>query len=280
MKTHTKLFVLLSLVIIVMTIFQGLGINRSADEASSIPKEDFLICMFFTGGLKEIAENSIQTLKHLGLSKKLVVTALDDEAYFHTRNLGVKVEKRQTNHERITRAGTRSFRAINANKFDIVLNLLQKEKRIVVYADPDVVFLEDISDDVVKFRESNYDVMIQNDVGRFDENDKTYLCAGFIFLKPNDKTMELLNVTQNKIVQRHLDDQLTLNKELNEKGNGISYDVFDLRDYPNGKRYFDHVETIFKEFRPNIVHNNYLHTTNEKIARMKKHGLWFLPLQK
>ena len=280
MKKYVSHCVLLILIILVITIFQGLGPNRSPNDIVSNPKEDFLICMFFTGGLKEEAENSIQTLKNLGLSEKLVVTALDDEAYIHTKDLGVKVEKRQTNLEKITNWGTRSFRKINLNKFDIILNLLQREKRIVVFVDPDVLFLEDISDDVIKFRESNHDVMIQSDNSGFDENAKNKLCTGFIFFKPNEKTLDLLKLTQEKSVQGFLDDQISLNIQLKNKSNGINYDVFDSRAYPNGKRYFDNIDTMYKEYKPTIVHNNWLHTTNEKIDRLKKIGLWFLPPRK
>ena len=159
MKNFFGLCVLLLLVIIGGMIFQRLmcrhkekGANQYVNTASINPKEDFLICMFFTGGLKYEAENSIQTLKYLGLSDKLMVTALDDEAYIHMKDLGIKVEKRQTNLRKITRWGSKSFKKINLNKFDIISTLLQKEKKIVLFVDPDVVFLKDITDDVVKFR--------------------------------------------------------------------------------------------------------------------------------
>ena len=53
--------------------------------------------MFLTGGLKEEAENCIQTLKNQKLDDKLIVTALDDEAYEHISKLNIKTEKRKTN---------------------------------------------------------------------------------------------------------------------------------------------------------------------------------------
>ena len=121
-------------------------------------------------------------MKNVGLSDKLVVTALDDEAYLHMKELGIKVEKRQTNLERLTNYGTKSFKKINLNKFDIISNLLQREKKIVVYVDPDVIFFKDISKDIIKFKKSNYDVMFQNNIKWFDEKAKKDLCTGFIFL--------------------------------------------------------------------------------------------------
>ena len=268
------LCVFLLLVIIGRTVFQQLGINKYVNGT----REDFLICMFFTGGLKEEAENSIQTLKNVGLSDKLVVTALDDEAYLHMKELGIKVEKRQTNLEKLTHYGTKAFKRINLNKYDIISNLLQKEKKIVVYVDPDVIFFEDISGDVVKFKNSNYDVMFQNDIVVFDESAKKKLCTGFIFLKPNQKTMDLLKITQENSIKRGLlDDQDSMNMVYNQKSYGINLGVFDLKEYPNGKRYFHYLETIYKEYRPKIVHNNHLLKTIDKIDRLKKHGLWFLP---
>ena len=63
------------------------------------PMRIFFICMFFTGGLKQEAENSIQTLKNNGLSDNLVVTVLYDEAYFYMEDLGIEVEKCKTRPE-------------------------------------------------------------------------------------------------------------------------------------------------------------------------------------
>ena len=179
MKKYVIICVLVLLIIVAQTFFRGNGIKR---RPNFDPKADFLICMFLTGGLKEEAENSIQTLKYLGLSDKLVVTALDDEAYLHMKELGIKVEKRQTNLEKLTHYGTKSFKKINLNKYDIISNLLQREKKIVVYVDPDVIFFKDISKDIIKFKKSNYDVMFQNNIKWFDEKAKKDLCTGFIFL--------------------------------------------------------------------------------------------------
>ena len=55
---------------------------------------------------------------------------------------------------------------------------------------------------------SSYDVMFQNDIVAFDENAEKDLCTGFIFLKPNQKTMDLLKINS---VKRGLLDQDSMN---------------------------------------------------------------------
>ena len=266
-------------VIVILIIVLCILLNRQMVEPFS--NNDFMICMFLTGGLKEEAENSIQTLKNIKLDDKLVVTTLDDEAYNHINKLGVKTEQRKTNLKRKADFGTKAFYDITLNKLDIIKNHLRKENKIVVYTDTDIVFLKDISDDIYKFKNSHYDIMIQNDVPEFNEN-KGNLCTGFIMFKPNKNTLSFIEKSQQHMkdrINKRLDGQLADQKSFNEmlkEDKNIKIDTLSLKEYPNGKRYFDNVNTIYKNYKPKIVHNNFLTKTDDKIIRFKKHGLWFI----
>ena len=84
------IFLILSILFFLMLI-----IKNTKEKFNN--KNDFVISMFLTGGLKEEAENCIQTLKNQKLDDKLIVTTLDNEAYNHISNLNVKTENRKTN---------------------------------------------------------------------------------------------------------------------------------------------------------------------------------------
>ena len=250
-------------------------INNTSSNSISTSKTDFLICMFLTAGLNKEAENSIASLSNQKLHDKLVVSALDNEAFDHINGLGIRVVKRDTNLKKIADFRTKEYNDILLNKLDIILEHLKIDRKIVVYSDTDVVFLDDLFDDIERFKNSDYDMMIQNDVPSFDEFDKSNLCAGFMFLKPNKKVIEIIKKSQKKALERYMNDQQCLNEVL-KNDDSIKYDVLDLRDFPNGKRYFDHVNSVFKEYTPKIVHNNWLFKTADKVVRFKKHNLWFI----
>ena len=69
-------------------------------------------------------------------------------------------------------------------------------------------------------------------------------------------------------------DQYALNlavKKLKPKLN-----ILDTKEYPNGARYFSNYNSIYKDFKPKIIHNNYIKGIDNKIKRLKNHNLWFI----
>ena len=92
-----ELIVFVLIILIIILSFTLHKENCRNEYFSNKNESDFMISMFLTGGLKEEAENCIQTLKNQNLDNKLIVTALDDEAYSHINKLDVKTVKRNTN---------------------------------------------------------------------------------------------------------------------------------------------------------------------------------------
>jgi len=183
---------LLLILLFVILIIHSYYTNREKYNNN----KDFKILMFLTGGLKEEAENCIKSLKNQKLDDKLVVTTLDDEAYNHISKLGVKPEKRKTNLKNEAKFGTKDFYEITINKLDIIRESIEKHNKIVVYTDTDIVFLKDISGDVIKFNNSNHDFMFQNDTTGFNEKEKSNMCTGFIMCKPNKNCINVLKATK------------------------------------------------------------------------------------
>lgn len=241
---------------------------------------DFIISLFLTGGLCEEAENCIKSIENVGLKNKLIVTTLDNTAFECINKLNVKVENKKTNLEKEANFGTKQFFKIVMHKFKIIRNHLLKYN-IVIYSDSDIVFLKNITNDINDFKKSKYDIMIQDDSNNF--NNSTNLCTGFIFFKSNKKNLNLINNIINNMKHSYnklknnnngLADQKFFNKLL--KKHKINVKLLDLKDYPNGARYFDNYNLKYKNYKPKIVHNNYIIGTKNKIERFKKYNLWFI----
>jgi FkbM family methyltransferase len=267
------------------------GINTLTDYLNSkvniekfSNKLDYVISMFLTGGLNQEAHNCIQTLKKVGIAKNLIVTCLDKKAYDYISKLDVKTVYKKTNLDGDANFGTHKFYNIMINKIEIIKNFLLKYKKCVIYSDTDIIYLQNIDTDINKFIKSNLDIQIQDDANMFVKKPSDNLCAGFMFLKPTKKTyevlnyiLELLNKHKNnykKLQHRGGADQYALNlaiKEIKPK-----FDILDTKDYPNGARYFDNYDSIYKNYTPKIIHNNYIIGTKNKIERFKKYNLWFI----
>lgn len=268
------------LVILIILLLIGKLIHESF-KTNIKKKTNYRIIMFLTGGLVEEAENCIQSLKNLNLNKKLIVTALDDKAYNHIKRCGVTVKRKKTNLKEEAHFGTADFYEIVYNKLEIIENNMKKKNEIVVYSDSDIVFLNDIYEDIDKFKNSEYDIMLQNDVENIHDSNKSNLCTGFMFFKNNKKTKECIKLARKLMKEEWhnrggglLADQRFLNKAIQKLD--INVGVLDLKEYPNGPRYFYNKNTIYKNFTPKIVHNNYLVGTKNKIKRFKDNELWFI----
>jgi len=253
-------------------------LNQKETFSNITTNSDYIISMFLTGGLNEEAHNCIHTLKKVGMANNLIVTCLDKKAYDYISKLGVETVYRKTDLSGEAKFGSQKFYNIMKQKIEIIKELLIKYNKIVVYTDTDIVFLKNIMEDINKFKISDKDLAIQNDVSDFNIHNKNHLCAGFMFLKPNklifktlDKILDLLNVGK---ADGGTSDQKVLNIVIQETKPNI--EILDLKDYPNGSRYFNNIDLIYKDYKPKIIHNNYIIGTQNKIDRFKKHNLWFL----
>lgn len=217
------------------------------------------------------------------MENNLIVTTLDAGAYNCMNQLGVNVVQKKTNLKKEANFGSKDFYEIVYNKLEIIETNLKKHNNTIVYSDSDIVYLKNISHDVEIFNNSNYDIMFQNDVPNFDENKKNNLCSGFMFFKNNKRVIKCIQIAKKimdnkrnslKVNNNGLADQKALNKAI--KITNINVGVLDLKDYPNGSRYFNNLDSVYKNYKPKIIHNNYIVGTNAKINRFKKHRLWFI----
>jgi hypothetical protein len=243
---------------------------------------DFKICMFLTSGLCKEAENCIITLRNVNLANKLTVFTLDDGAYSCMCKLGVKVERKKTNLKSVAKFGTKDFYEIMYSKLEIIEACLKKYKTTILYTDTDIVFLQDITSDINKFNNSKYNLIFQNDLDGFNAKNKNVVCAGFFAIKYSTESLKCIQRAK-KIMKKNWNnrkwdtnfggaDQKAMNVAIKELK--INIDTFDMMNYPNGFRYFNH-HNKFKNKKPKMIHNNYIVGGENKIKRFKKYNLWF-----
>ena len=154
-----------------------------------------------------------------------------------------------------------------------------------MYSDTDIVFLKDINQDIDNFIKSDLDIMFQDDSPDFTNTE--HYCTGFIMFKPNKICSEILEEAQRimkinwkkKKDNGGLADQKAIHesiKNLRKQNKKINLSTLDLKDYANGSRYFNNLNTVYNDYKPKIVHNNYIVGTHKKTERFKKHNLWFI----
>ena len=272
------LFFILFLILLIFVLFLK---QKENYKNINNTKLDYKISLFFTGGLCEEAKNCIKTIENVGLKKKLLVHTLDAESYNCIKNQNLEIKNIKTNLKKEANFGTKDFYEIVLNKFKIIKNCLQTYNNIIVYSDTDIVFLKDITHDIEIFNKSDYDIMIQDDSPDFKNSNN--LCTGFMFLKPSKVNIKFIDNILEKMEENYknlknenngLADQRFFNEQL--KKNKVKVGMLDLTEYPNGSRYFNNINTIYKSNKPKIIHNNYIVGTKKKIERFKKHNLWFV----
>lgn len=258
--------------------------NKFQIEKFNNNNTDFIISMFITGGLCKEAENLIITLKKLNLDSKLIVTCLDSQAENCIKKLGVKTRvKKNLKLAKSASFSTKDFYDITYQKLVIIQELLKETKKIVLYTDSDIVFLKDPTIDIKKFIKSNFDILFQDESRKFGSNKKS-ICTGFMVFKPTKQSINLLEESK-KIMKDNWNnrkwdngggaDQKAVQVSV-KKIKNLKYSYFDSKKYPNGIRYFDNINSIYKSYIPIIIHNNFIKGLENKIKRFKKHGFWYV----
>ena len=63
---------------------------------------------------------------------------------------------------------------------------------------------------------------------------------------------------------------------MTENGKKINLEILDLKEFPNGARYFKNTETIYKDYIPKIIHNNHIKGNKNKEKRFKEYNFWYV----
>ena len=279
-----KIIIIIFLIIVLFVLLK-FKIKIYSETFSNLKKKKYIISIFFTEGLNEEAHNLINSIKNVNMYDNLIVTCLDKKSYEYMKKIGVQPRLKKTNFNGDADHGTQKFFDITIQKIIIIKDLLMKYKKTLIYSDTDIVFLKNFEEDIEKFIQGEDNMWIQDDTQYLDsQKPSDNLCTGFMFFKYNSKTIKLLDETINIMMKYKNNikklavgggaDQRALN--LSIKKHKPKLKVLNLKEYPNGYRYFNNKDTIYKTYIPKIVHNNWIKGTQNKINRFKKNNLWFV----
>ena len=153
---------------------------------------------------------------------------------------------------------TLEFKKLTTQKLEVILANMYDT---VLWVDNDIVFFENCLSDVLRY---NGNFVMQDDIWGY--------CTGFFLARPSIFGKNLIKKCIQELVSNPKsaeNDQHIFNKFCHRIPL-ITLTKLPTDQYPNGKVYFEDN----KKATAKILHNNYLHTTAEKVQKFKDNNLW------
>ena len=224
--------------------------------------------------------NMLKSLKPFGLDKKVLVVCIDKKGSNILKKLGYNVYCIDDNPSAMQELSkfspwnTKGYDKICYLKLELLHSILSLNKNVLLI-DGDIVFKKDPMEDMMEWwKDTIYDVWIQND-SQENRNTKN-MCTGYLFIKSSDRLIELYDCVSEAGKKKYLEcafdnnDQTYFNKFVKP---ACMFSAIPLEKYPNGKMYYDNVDQL-KETAV-IVHFNWIQG-HLKMAKMKEHKMWLL----
>lgn len=231
-------------------------------------------------GYIDMAENLILSMKKNNI-ENYIIYVLDDKSFTTLHNKGYNtVLYKDINKTNDHIFGTVEFDEITFIRWEII-NLLLKEGKTVWFLDIDIVLLDNLNNYIENLK--HYEFCIQNDINM--------MCAGCMLFFPTENTIYLSKlIYENRNTEGIINDQILLNRILENNFNKIKIHILDYNIFPNGLLYFKELDknpiwrNIQEKFRKNtsnikLVHANWMVGKNNKIKALKEKNLWYLDYQ-
>jgi hypothetical protein len=214
-------------------------------------------------GYLEYTKNLIKSLEKINVNNLKVYC--NDDKCFNNLDYENKFKIIHTDDEEIedfhTFRSGEEWAKIMFQKFRIIHRELLKND-YVLFTDGDIIFKDKRFLQDLLNRIDDNDLLIQND--KQNDNDDSELCAGFQFIKSNEKTLDFYNPEKVSLKEFGCDQPY-----INKYKNKLIYEKLPLRKYPNGLYYQTHKKNSY------MIHYNYL-IGHSKKEMMIKDNHWFI----
>ena len=158
----------------------------------------------------------------------------------------------------------------------LIIRVLSCSQANVVFADGDIVFIKNPIHHLDLALKGN-DAVFQGDSTGLQAVDTaisyvfSYICAGFMYIRPNIATKHLFQSVLSYQESWNWNDQAGINLCIHHHSQSLSWKLLDKAYFPNGKEYF--------EFNPDnpdavIVHANFILHLYSKQSKLHAKGLW------
>lgn len=212
--------------------------------------------------------NCLKSLELINFEKQLYCYSIGEECHKILQSKGynsilLNTPNIEDTKFAIFRKG--NWHNITKRKFEIIHKELL-ENKFVCITDGDIVFLEkNFMNYCLDYIEDN-ELVIQND--KSSDNNHENLCSGFMFIKSNQKTIDLFNPTSvAKDVKEGWGDQNYVNNIKTK----LKYKALPINLFPNGRYYYKEN----KRLNPMMIHFNYV-KGHDKKRIMKQYRKWYL----
>lgn len=225
---------------------------------------------FTNFGYLQYTKNLIASLNKNNVELDLRVFCIDEESEQELKNNSVKTERFENNflkRNNLISWDDKNFGTMMLYKFEMIYKYLLMYNS-VLYLDSDIVIKRNIENYLISNLQ-NEDILFQNDTNPKYPNKHT-VCAGFMFIKSNKKTLKFFNpenLNIEKIIKYKFHDQTFINKNKSK----FKIKVLPLNLFSSGIHFYNN----FGTYNPAMIHFNYV-VGDKKIETIKKYGEWYV----
>jgi hypothetical protein len=219
--------------------------------------------------------NMLKSLAPFGLDRKILVVCIDKKANITFSKLGYNTFCIDDNElGKFCPWNSKGYDKICYLKLELIYRILTLNKNVLLI-DGDIVFLRNPLPHIIEWtHNTTFNVWVQNDSQ--DNKDITNMCTGYMYIKSNERLIELYDCVselgQRKYMTCALDnnDQSYFNNFVKP---GCVMEPLPLELYPNGRVFYEKSNTLLNTAI--LVHFNWI-KGHLKMAKMKEHKLWLL----
>ena len=232
----------------------------------------------------DFCDNWLESLKRCGIIDHITIFAEDDASFYHLSNrtdIGLQVMRPSKSKV------SSGFLEFGTDEYIKMINRRPRYIRTfleqgfdVLFSDLDVVWLEN----PLAYLPDGHDMHVVEDMHKeyvfLVEPEWLEINMGFAYFSATNATREVVAKWDRMLSESpKTPDQDLLNAILDKKyvRDRLKIHVLDFRRFPNGWQYFnDDWRAKHSEVQPVVVHNDYLHGHDPKVARFKRTGLWYI----
>ena len=241
-----------------------------------LPTSNTIIVTFINKEWIPLAQNWICSAERVGLSNALYLVAMEPNVCQHFPN--TPCYQHPTAAIEGTYFGQPGYQQFMIERTRFILSMLPCTKSHVLLSDTDVVFKKnpialldsELVNNNIVFQEDSTGIHL---VDSFATYVFSYICGGFVYLKPSNETVDFYRSVLTYQLNWNWNDQAGLNICIRHRSRSLRWKTLDKTLFPNGKEFF--------HFHPDntmalAVHANFMPRTADKVANMIGQGVWCL----
>ena len=261
---------------------QGQTIDKTIvskrQAAPSPTKRKVAVLSTTNAAFLDFTDNWLESMRRVGPLPFTIIVAEDEATYAHLVNVS-DVTVIRADHLSASKKlvfDTPEYKKFVNKRPQYILDLLRKGYD-VLFSDVDTVWLQN---PFPYFESDRYDVFGQVDMYNPKLKFPRVLCAGFVYYKANDKTIQLVQTWIHNM-RRYGDrkpDQVVLNNVINRRLVGrLKVNNLDSNKFLSGHYYFDDEwRQNHPDVKPVMLHNNWIVGHDAKVDRFKRLGMWYI----